>query len=235
MQYSNQGPCGANIDDFITAASNANAAFSQQGWEEAKQQGCLPCTGQRLPVWPPPNNQFVYPTLEKADPLIRGTCPNMQWGSSCKTTDGNFYPSGYASPASAERLLEFNSYPDAPTTSFLKNYPSAYPPQSFPPTLYAAPADGDNIKKLYPVHLNPECEGEFEFKTLFPCMWNTLVGITYDLQNWNELPVDGFTEKLRFIFVRDSRVIYLLFVFVFVLIVALVFQALFYNKGSNKK
>lgn len=77
------GPWGTTIDDQLRTESRLNASWSQQAWESAKLDGCLPRPGRPLPRWPPPaGTGFIYPSSEKAaqtvlDLGVARQCPEI--------------------------------------------------------------------------------------------------------------------------------------------------------------
>jgi len=66
LSYYQQGgnPFGVSINDALRIQSQLNASFSQNSWQNAMQDGCLPKVTNPLPSWPPvPKTGFVYPSL----------------------------------------------------------------------------------------------------------------------------------------------------------------------------
>lgn len=51
---------------------------------------------------------------------------------------------------------------------------------------------------------------------------NTLYGIEYDLSHWNDLPGASASERTRYVFARDSRIRYLLYLLLPLMIVIIV-------------
>jgi hypothetical protein len=79
------GPWGLQQTQILDRAARLNAAYSTFAWENAKQDGCLPCPGapgtrcggmppsNAYPTWPPPANKgFIYPVLSKQDESVIG-------------------------------------------------------------------------------------------------------------------------------------------------------------------
>lgn len=65
-EYPNCGPWGITLNDQLRTTSKLNTTFSQRGWEDAKQDGCLPQPCTKLPSWPPPKGVgFIFPTDQK--------------------------------------------------------------------------------------------------------------------------------------------------------------------------
>jgi hypothetical protein len=66
------GPFGITLSQELGRMQNSNVSFSEQAWQAARQEGCIACPGRTLPSWPPPNSQFLYPTLQKEKQTVLG-------------------------------------------------------------------------------------------------------------------------------------------------------------------
>jgi len=65
------GPHGLHLSPALDELTKSNAAFSQLQWEIAKQDGCLPCTSQSYPSWPPKSQtSFTYPVIDSVEEVI---------------------------------------------------------------------------------------------------------------------------------------------------------------------
>src|ERR1700722_9517037 len=69
------GPWGSNVRQQLDRTAAANAAFSTQGWAEARQNRCMKPPGQSYPQYPPLGGfGFLYPAFEKEKNVMLGDC-----------------------------------------------------------------------------------------------------------------------------------------------------------------
>ncbi len=249
-QESEGGPFGIQLSQELGRTMRTNTAFSQMAWENAKQDGCLPCPGRRLPSWPPCGN-FIYPTLDKEKQTVLGA----------HQYDPNLKDCPEAAPWQTDAPKK-NSLTCAMTraNNFLNAQPGYDPKTAFnysnleQDTDMASQVAQSILQGTIPMHscdsanpseqyfgdsLNSEekdngvlSENEYSLRNLFPCIANTWTGIAYDMAHYDDLSVDsGDTNehqaKIEYVVMRDDRFKYvittgLLFLLVVLLIAAVI-------------
>lgn len=246
--YAESGPFGKQLSQELGRMAQMNTSFSQAQWESAKQDGCLPCPGKNLPVWPP-CGKFIYPTLQKEDQTVLGS---PQYDPNLKDC-----PEGtpWQSIASAK-----NSLTCAMTraNNFLNNQPGYDTSNSFDhselkeDTDMASDVARSILRGSIPINAKTreeqyfnsadsaasesedinENQDYYSLKNLLPCIGNTWTGIAYDMSHYNELPVQAkpdenvHQKKLEYVFVRDDRGKYVMVTAAAILLVILLIVAI---------
>ena len=255
------GPWGVTLDDELRTESRLNASFSQNAWANAQLTGCLPRPCRPLPNWPPPAGEgFIYPTFSdtkeqelldlgvatgcpatydlespyagggrfsiQANNAARGVVINPRNPNECPsktpTLNSSFPSSGPLSADMASRVAsKILGLPPPPPSSSFSSVPLLVPSPS--------PSNPDPYDK-------PKCEldnSQFSVGEVAPCTWNTLRGITYDFQHWNQLPRNSTSSKLGYVFGRDDRPFYLMILAVVFILVLFILRFLFGRKKTS--
>ena len=252
MQYNQCGPWGVTLDEELSRQSRLNASFSQYAWEEAKQNGCLPCPGRSLPKWPP-TGKYIYPEMSKVPEVVLGACEStgmMKPYTEVATGMLNGvappqilqqFPQGAPegrAPIRPADIQQSNDVAEQVAQSILQGrvptlqtpgegcgtLPGGAPIQS-PPEAYTG--SGSEAKTSGPVYSVPQAEpdcDEYTAQTMLPCIWNSLMGIGYDLKHWDELPPPSSPGKLSFVFMRDDRPFYMSLLVIAILLAVVFIQ-----------
>lgn len=235
--YPQCGPWGISLNEQLGQVAQLNSSFSQRGWEDAKQSGCLPQPCAPYPTWPPPQrNGFVYPVSDEQPQVVQGEmfvqeppfvdspeprqkpapmfCSNPTGSSSSQ-------PLSYSQAQTVASQL-INNSPSAPLgLPFVPNQPEIQTKshEKMPQLLESSPPTESNITPTPHSpslsHDEKDCS-KLQFKTVLPCTWNSFLGFIYDMRHFSQLPSHSSWGKLRFASTRDHRGFYLLFLILLV-------------------
>ena len=216
------GPHGLQLNPTLMSMATQNAAFSQWAWEVAKQDGCLPCASSAYPSWPPKSpSAFTYPTLQTIEEVsgLDTAAYGAPYVPSQLEQDGS-QPSSLACavpPSVRATFAAFQPTQDVPNSL---NSPDFSVPLSLDDAdSNAGPMNDNAASTLVNQELNDDDDDTVPPTALPSLMLNTLMGVGYDLKHWPELPAQSATDKVSFVFTRDSRPFYLmLWVLLFVAI-----------------
>lgn len=203
------GPQGLQLNPTLMSMATQNAAFSQWAWEVAKQDGCLPCASSAYPSWPPKSpSAFTYPTLQSLEEV--SGLDTAAYGAPYLPTDLEQLGSQPSSLACA--------VPPSVRATFAAFQPTQDVPSSnggpFTIPLALDEVEGNNAGQPAVstqsgiINDDDDDDDDVPPAALPSLMMNTLQGMAYDLQHWQELPAQDVPGKLSFAFLRDSRPFY---------------------------
>jgi len=204
--------CG-QVSPQLQAFAATNAAFSQQQWEVAKQDGCAPCTAAALPSWPPKDTtSFTYPMMA-----------NMEEVSGLDTAKygAPYTPSPTEVAANNPGTLACSLPPQYRGSQFLPDQPLAQ-------SNLQVPAVSFGVGELTPVSGTMPDEQPSPTQNVLADtaanMSTALSGTAYGLTNMDAVPGDGVAEKLAHLWSMHSRglVVWLLVVVVLAVLLSLV-------------
>lgn len=130
---------------------------------------------------------------------------------------------GYVSPQECENPVDNHS------SSFQSTeFPILFPVPGFSHSSFDSDTNDMNATNTYsnPYDL-PKCRlssASYSMTRTFPCTYNSLAGIIYDLAHWKEIPRSGVLQKLWFAFTWGDRLFFMLFFIVLILTVILIIK-----------
>ena len=253
-QYPQCGPWNQTVDGQLDRNAQLNTSFSQRGWTDAKQDGCLPAPCGPYPSWPPPQRSgYIYPTDDSEPQVVQGSayvqdspfidnpkprtkpapmfCPSPK--QYAQATTGMSYEQAQQA---ASHLL--NNPPNAPLglpfvpSESIVHSTDIKRSTTVPSTLkYSqlshATKPSKPEKPVHPKTIPSVTCTHFKLDTVFACTWNSFLGFIYDLRHYSQLPKKGVLSKLKFAITRDHRGYYLLFFIFCVILLVVILKAIF--------
>ena len=237
------------MDDQLRTESRLNASFSQNAWANAQLTGCLPRPCRPPPSWPPPPNEgFIYPTLEKKqqellDGGVASGCPETYNLESPFAGGGQFNAQHLASLRQPV-INTVNPNECPPNGISLKTNDTAsriaakilglpQPPSSSYMDVNRYNSGVTDPSPSPSPFEKSEClvnDSKFGLDEILPCTWNTVQGIVYDFNHWKQLPRTSSLSKLSYVLGRDDRLFYLTVLILFITVLYLFLRRIFHHK-----